>query len=324
MIRTYVEGDEVRLVGLFNENLPGGLARTTSSWLWRYVRNPHFDPNGVIVAEENGEIKGYLIGTVRQLFKGQTATGVIGDDFCVSHEERGKGIGKLLLHGLMDFAEEKHALLMVYEGKGNVAHQLCSKLDWLTVEEFAIVRRSTEQGEDAQKAMLQNQTSESSGGRRTVRRCRREDVDEVVAFLNLANREKMGSPQLTSSEYAWRYLTHTNSSLDSIFLSEQNGKIVGHVAVTFHPSPREGEQRTAVLGEPRGAISEILESLPDLKASRVSVAVSNPEIAYYEARGFSRAANGVVVVKNYTDLPVSLSQGAASWYLFSESILGEP
>lgn len=322
-IRTYLAGDEAKLVEIFNRSFPGGIVRTEASWLWRFADNPYFDPEGVIVAEENGEIVGYLIGTVRRLlFKGQMAAAVVGDDFCLSPEARGKGIGKMLLNRLMSFAEEKRALIMVYEGKDNLAHKMCIRLGWSTVDEFVIMRRVGGASPGSSIGIEQNQTFESCRGQ-VVRRCLEKDIDRVVDFLNLANREKMGAPQLNKSEYEWRYLTYTNSSLDSVLLAEECGNIVGHVAVTFHRISGD-QQQMVILSEPSGKIQGALESLRELKAPGVNVALDIENFVHYESSGFSPVARGVVVVKNYSDLDIFRSGAEAEWYLFSESIFGEP
>ena len=95
-------------------------------------------------------------------------------------------------------------------------------------------------------------------------------------------------------------------------------------SVTFRHIAGGDQPQMAILSEPKGMIPGILESLRDLKALSARVVVDNADFARFESEGFSTAANGVVVVKNYSDLDVQQSAGRDSWHLFSESILGEP
>ena len=318
-IRRYSPGEEARILELFNSSFPGGIVRTQASWLWRYARHRYFDPDGVRVAEENGKIVGHIMGSVRRLlFRGQTATTVFGDDLCVLPEERGKGLGRMLLTRLMRFAEEKQAVLMSYAGKDNVAHKICTSLGYSTVDEFVIMRGVGGRTPGSSGAIEHNHVPQSRNGL-VVRRCLQEDIGRVVDFLNAANREKIASPQLDRLEYEWRYLTYTNSSLNSVFLCEECGSVVGHVAVTSHPT--SGEQQMVILSEPNGKIEGILDSLREPKAASVNAAVHDEDSVTYESFGFSPVARGVVIVKNYSDLDIL---GASKWYLVPENIFGEP
>ncbi len=323
-IRTYLSGDEAGLVDLFNKCFPQGIIRTERSWMWRYLKNPYFDPEGVIIAEDNGEVKGYLIGTPRDLFfKGQKVPSVIGDDFCVSPEVRGKGIGRTLLMRFMSFAEDRKALLMVYEGKDNLAHRMCTQLGWSTVDEFLTLRLVTSPSVDSLKTAEQERKTGRSD-EPGVRRCSEKDLDKVIAFLNLSNRKKMGVPLLNTAEYKWRYLTYSNSDLKSIFLAEENESIVGHVAVTRHVTSSLGSKRFVLLSEPCGMIREIFESLRDLRGCGIYMAAKTRDLTQYESIGFTQAAIGVVVVKDYARLGMLQSAEEVEWYLFPESIFGEP
>lgn len=323
-IRTYLNGDEAGLVDLFNRSFPEGIVRTEASWLWRYAANPYFDPQGVIIAEENGEIKGYIIATPRNLvFRGQEVPSMIADDLCVSPEARGKGIGRMLLRKLMNFAQDRSALIMGYVGEGNVAHKIERGLGWSTVDQFVVLRRTAEAGEGSSR------TTESDGrvdrsDRVNVRTCSESNLDKVIDFVNSANRRKMGSPTLSKSEYKWRYLTYSNSDLNSIFLAEKQERIVGHAAVSSHPSSNGVEKHLVVLSEPCGMIREILGLLAELRYSSITTVANARNFASYGSAGFTVAGRAAVVAMDYSGLDMSQVTEAAEWYLFSESIFGEP
>jgi len=64
--RTFVEGDEVRLVNLFNEahdKYSGFVPRTEGYWRWSCRDRPDVKPEGIIVTEEkqSGKIVGYTV-----------------------------------------------------------------------------------------------------------------------------------------------------------------------------------------------------------------------------------------------------------------------
>jgi len=322
--RTYVSGDEARLADLFNKSFPGGIVRTERSWRWRYVENPHFDPEGVIIAEENDEIKGYIVATPRNLvFKGQEVPSMIADDLCVSPEARGKGTGKTLLRKLMNFAQDRGALIMGYVGEGNVAHTIETGLGWSTVDQFVVLRRTAGTSEGSSRTTESDRRVDRSDTV-TVRTCSESDLYKVIDFVNSANRSKMGSPNLSRSEYEWRYLTYNNSGLNSIFLAEKRERIVGHAAVSSHPSSNKGEKYLVVLSEPCGMIRGILGLLAELRYPSITTVANARNFASYGSAGFTVAGRAAVVAMDYSGLDMSRVTEAAEWYLFSESIFGEP
>ena len=316
--RSYRNGDESQLVALFNLCFPGGIMRTTDSWRWRFMNNPNFDPEGVIIAEEKGEIRGYVIAVPRKphFYKGRKIRIVHGDDLCVLPEARGAGLGTRLIKSLMNYAEERQALLLGYVGKESTAHKIEATLGWSAVDEYLYLRRVA--------------TTNVVPGTRTVRQSNltsyktlsKKNVDAVIDFLNSWNSKKIPSPIFDRSEYEWRYLTHENCNSDSIYLAEEGENIVGHIAVSSHPTSTSQEP-FVILSEPCGEIQGILHLVNEIGCSSLNVVTRSQDRGLYEALGFSLAGTNLVHVKDYTGSNV-LQEKGAGWYLFPESIFGAP
>jgi len=63
-VRTYRDGDEVEFIKLFNESYQhyaGVVSRTVDDWLWSCKLRPTVDSEGILVAEKNDEIVGYIV-----------------------------------------------------------------------------------------------------------------------------------------------------------------------------------------------------------------------------------------------------------------------
>jgi GNAT superfamily N-acetyltransferase len=316
-LRTYVNGDEARLADLFNRCFAGGIIRTETSWKWRFIDNPNFDPEAVIIAEDGGRIKGYIAGVPRRqhLFKGKKIKIVTGDDFCVSPDARGAGLAARLLRGLMTFAEKEDALLLGYVGKGGQGHEVATKLGMSDVYEYLALRRAACTG------IVSSTQSGQHWKEPTVRRFSDKDTDRVIDFLNSVNSEKAPAPALDRPEYHWRYLTYQNCSGDSIFLAEERGQIAGHVAISRHPTSTEPFM---ILSEPCGEIQNIIQSIEEIKGYSTNVVTSPRNLSQYESLGFSLVGRGTVVVSDYTGLDVLQAAKGMEWYLFPESIFGAP
>jgi len=62
-IRTYKEGDEIKLIELFTKNYSQYVfpARTKEYWLWCNKKRPDVKPNGIFIVENNEKIIGYAV-----------------------------------------------------------------------------------------------------------------------------------------------------------------------------------------------------------------------------------------------------------------------
>jgi hypothetical protein len=63
-VRTYRDGDETEFIKLFNESYQhyaGFVPRTVEYWLWNCKLHPEVDSEGIMVAEMNNEIVGYIV-----------------------------------------------------------------------------------------------------------------------------------------------------------------------------------------------------------------------------------------------------------------------
>lgn len=79
-VRSFAEGDEVALCGLFNAahgHHAGVVPRTAEYWRWSNVMRPGMRPEGIVVAERDGEPVGYAAvddeGTVLEMAFDPTA-----------------------------------------------------------------------------------------------------------------------------------------------------------------------------------------------------------------------------------------------------------
>lgn len=62
--RTYVQGDEIALVSLFNiehKNLAGFVPRTVEYWRWCCLDRPDVDEKGILILEKGNAIVGYAV-----------------------------------------------------------------------------------------------------------------------------------------------------------------------------------------------------------------------------------------------------------------------
>ncbi len=109
MIRHYEGGDEQAIVALWNRAMPADPV-TLPLIVRRVLTDPNFDPEGVIVWEENGEVAGFLLAVVRQL--PMAGTNLEPEDgwitaFAVAPESRGRGAGSAMLTAADEFFHKR-------------------------------------------------------------------------------------------------------------------------------------------------------------------------------------------------------------------------
>lgn len=109
--RTYEPGDETQIADLFNRAFQmngAGFVRTPKSWVWRYVQEPGFLPEGVRLAEVGGKIVGSVVGSVTHayFFGRRYSIGSI-NDVATHPSFVGRGIARELLQQALDFLAKR-------------------------------------------------------------------------------------------------------------------------------------------------------------------------------------------------------------------------
>lgn len=107
-IRTYQRGDLAPLVALWNTTMVADPINQQRLML-DYVLDPHFDPNGLLLAHDGDDLVGFVLGlTARADLPGDNAVGtgvVVG--FGVAESHRRQGIGTALFQQLDQFWQLK-------------------------------------------------------------------------------------------------------------------------------------------------------------------------------------------------------------------------
>ena len=99
-IRAYREGDQAKLEALLRSTFSS--FKQENYWNWKYKTNPGFDPDLVLLAEQEGRIIGCNHWLVRdlQLARDLRVKAVLAADVAVNQAYRGQGIGKELVRYL--------------------------------------------------------------------------------------------------------------------------------------------------------------------------------------------------------------------------------
>lgn len=115
MIRPYRSGDESALIRVWNQSLPkDGLSEKI--FINRILTDVNFDPEGLLIAEDHGQIVGGLVAIVRKTPMSGTDlepdTGWI-TAFFVHPDDRHKGLGEVLMQEADQFFR-KHGRSTIY------------------------------------------------------------------------------------------------------------------------------------------------------------------------------------------------------------------
>ena len=110
MIRTYHSGDEAAFIKTWNESMPAD-GITEKGFINRILTDANFDPDGILIAEEEGRMVGGLVAIVRK-------TPMSGTDlepengwvtaFFVHPDARRRGIGRRLMDAADAFFRKHH------------------------------------------------------------------------------------------------------------------------------------------------------------------------------------------------------------------------
>ena len=137
-IKSYKSGDEQKIVGIYNSAFGSDFPffyRTEESWLWRYVNRPLFEPNSILIAEEDGKAVASVVMTYANLMiEGVPRSFALVDDVATLPEYRNKGYATALMERAVEIAEEKqcYAIHLVADPDGP-ASRIYEKIGFSTI-----------------------------------------------------------------------------------------------------------------------------------------------------------------------------------------------
>jgi len=138
-IRGYKDGDEEAIVNLLNTAF--GYWGDLETWKWRYKENPGFEPEGIRIAEKNGEIIGCNHRLIRDIKLSDTvlARAAIYGDGCVLHKYRERGIFPKLIQTGLEYDRSSGALMWLGVTRGDLAKMWIRKLGRIPLDEVTMM-----------------------------------------------------------------------------------------------------------------------------------------------------------------------------------------
>ncbi len=138
-IRGYRDGDEEAIVNLLNTSF--GYWGNLETWKWRYKENPSFEPEGVRIAEKNGEIIGCNHRLPRDIKLDETvlARAALYGDGSVLHEYRGQNIFPKLIQTGHEYDKSSGALMWLGITRGDLAKMWIGKLDRVPLDKVTMM-----------------------------------------------------------------------------------------------------------------------------------------------------------------------------------------
>ncbi|MHA2021654.1 MAG: GNAT family N-acetyltransferase [Candidatus Thorarchaeota archaeon] len=109
-IQTFEPGDEEEIVGLFEASFGEAdyyFPRTVSSWIWRYIQRPGFDPESILMIRKEDELVAALSmthGTI--MVNGNPKKVALIDDVSTHPQWRRQGLATTLMRHAIDRARE--------------------------------------------------------------------------------------------------------------------------------------------------------------------------------------------------------------------------
>jgi hypothetical protein len=123
--RTYVQGDEIALVLLFNNeqaNLAGFVPRTVEYWRWCCLQRPDVSEKGILVVEKENKIVGYVV------------VGKSGNiwELCYDSSHKAKTIVSKLLTWAEDYARSvgSNSIVLNAYVKDPLVREVCKGMDF--------------------------------------------------------------------------------------------------------------------------------------------------------------------------------------------------
>jgi len=265
-VRSYKEGDEKKLVSLFDLCFSKrGLSpkRTVRDWIWHFKQYPMFSPRTVLIAERDDEIIGSIIVTLHD-FQVRDRTFKVGilEDAMTHPKFAGRGICSDLTSLAIDvakslkidfieaFPQYHNSTYRIFKYKHDFQeiakiNLLLKPLDYLKTA-FLIPKLMTSQYLHGFFGLLTNPESlvqptglfsffhkEHHTMNGSIYNYDEGDESAIIEMMNQYNSSKAGYSGRTLEYWRWRYSLCPDFKRENIFLMKLENRIAGHIAVGF-------------------------------------------------------------------------------------------
>ncbi len=335
-LRNYRPGDENQIVELFNAAFGTNdvfTPRTVEFWIWRYLKKPGFDPEGVFLAEKDGRIISSVIETFRKArFGGKTLNLGAIDDVATPPELRNRGLASKLLEESIRYAEQKKldglTLVADPEGPGYKIYQRYGFIDTKRFDFYMITLDQEEsQGDKAQEEVAANRSFEQLTS---------ENLKDFTEKFNEAYEQFEGFHPMIIDEVRWRLLEPVNVFPSQTWIAMKDQEIVGGGTLRVRKIVAWGSELNSAVIEnlftldinDMGTAKDIL--LKILKVARgkgcpmaICIVSSNCDSKSkpLETVGFTKIAEDSQMIKCLSDFDFSESVKRC-WYTPYEHMIG--
>ncbi|MFB0559827.1 MAG: GNAT family N-acetyltransferase [Candidatus Lokiarchaeia archaeon] len=335
-LRNYRSGDEHQIVDLFNAAFGTNdvfTPRTVEFWIWRYLKKPGFDPEGVFLAEKEGRIISSVIETLRKAKFGEKTLllGAI-DDVATPPELRNRGLASKLLEESIKYAEQKGldglTLFADPEGPG---YKIYQRYGFTDIKRFHFYMKTLDQ-----KIKDFETQKEDYRAKRSLEHLTSENLKGFVEKYNAAYEQYDGFHPLSIDEIRWRLLEPINVFPSQTWIAMKDQEIVGGGTLRVRKIVAWGSELNSAVIEnvftldinDMGAAKDIL--LKILKVARgkgcpmaICIVSSNCDSKSkpLETVGFTKIAEDSQMIKCLSDFDFSESVKRC-WYTPYEHMIG--
>ena len=335
-LRNYRSGDENQIVELFNAAFGTNdvfTPRTVEFWIWRYLKKPGFDPEGVFLAEKEGRIISSVIETLRKAKFGEKTLhlGAV-DDVATPPELRNRGLASKLLEESIKYAEQKRldglTLFADPEGPG---YKIYQRYGFTDIKRFHFYMKTLDQE-------LENfeTQKEDDRAKRSFEQLTSENLKDFIEKYNAAYEQFEGFHPLSIDEIRWRLLEPINVFPSQTWIAMKDQEIVGGGTLRIRKIIAWGsELNSAVIenvftldrNDMTTAKNILLKILEEARKKGCPVAIciisSNCDFESkpLESIGFTKIAEGSQMIKNLSEFDLSES-AKRCWYTPYDHMIG--
>jgi mycothiol synthase len=259
-VRPYRPDDEAAIVRVWNASLAGDPINAMT-WRAKVLLDPNFDPQGCLMAEVEGQVRGFLLSVTRRVpffNDGLEPSRAWITAFGVERDWQGRGIGSSLLDAVLNRLRGLGARTVMlspyvpnYFTPGADVAAYADGIDFLTEHGFQVVERPISMQADLTSFRMPEAIAERA------QRLRAEGVDvrpaepaDIVPVLDFVQRH-----------FTWDWHREASGVLGNLFVGDprqvgmtvamQDGRVLGyaeHRAERFGPFGVDPELRSRGIG----------------------------------------------------------------------------